>query len=155
MQVWLHGFQFEQIWMIVILQIVINQCLWKAIHECVERMLAHPNIHLMLKADYREISKAMSFREVIYTGPIDEYFNYRFGKLPYRSLNFEFHNLPQETYQPTGTVNYPNEHAYTRITEFKYLTGQIHNKTTIVYEYPNATGDPYYPIPTPGKYGDL
>jgi UDP-galactopyranose mutase len=112
-----------------------------------ERMVSHPKIHVMLQADYRDVAKAISYRELIYTGPIDEFFNYRFGKLPYRSLNFEFHTVAKKYFQPTGTVNYPNEHAYTRITEFKYLTGQDHKKTSIVYEYPSAAGDPYYPIP--------
>jgi UDP-galactopyranose mutase len=84
---------------------------------------------------------------LIYTGPIDEYFDYRFGKLPYRSLHFQFETLDVPQFQSTGTVNYPNEHPYTRITEFKYLTGQNHPRTTIVYEYPRAEGSPYYPIP--------
>jgi UDP-galactopyranose mutase len=114
-----------------------------------ERMVKHPNIHVLLQADYRSVSQAASYKELVYTGPIDEFFNYRFGKLPYRSLEFEFQTLDQSVFQPTGTVNYPNEHAYTRITEFKYLTGQIHQKTSIVYEYPRAVGDPYYPIPRP------
>lgn len=114
-----------------------------------ERMISHPNIHVMLQADYRSVSKAVRYNELIYTGPIDEFFNYRFGKLPYRSLEFEFQTLDQTVFQPTGTVNYPNEQAYTRITEFKYLTGQTHQKTSIVYEYPRAVGDPYYPIPRP------
>jgi UDP-galactopyranose mutase len=112
-----------------------------------ENMLDHENIKIMLNADYREVSKYIPYKEVIYTGPVDEYFDYRFGKLPYRSLEFkhETHNLP--VYQPAPVVNYPNEHLYTRITEFKYLTGQEHQKTSIVYEFPRAEGDPYYPIP--------
>ena len=84
---------------------------------------------------------------MIYTGPIDYYYDYCYGKLPYRSLEFKFETLEQKVYQPTGTVNYPNEHPYTRITEFKYLTGQKHPKTSIVYEYPKDEGDPYYPVP--------
>jgi UDP-galactopyranose mutase len=86
---------------------------------------------------------------MIYTGPIDYYFNHCYGHLPYRSIEFKFKTFEQEIYQPTGTVNYPNEQAYTRITEFKYLTGQKHNKTTVVFEYPKAEGDPYYPVPRP------
>lgn len=112
-----------------------------------ERMLSHPNIHVLLQADYRELKSAIAHKEVIYTGPIDEFFNFRFGKLPYRSLDFEFKTIDKSVFQPTGTVNYPNEQAYTRITEFKYLTGQKHQKTSIVFEYPKAIGDPYYPIP--------
>jgi len=84
---------------------------------------------------------------MIYTGPIDYFYDYCYGKLPYRSLEFQFKTIEQETYQSTGTVNYPNEHPYTRITEFKYLTGQKHPKTSIVYEYPKDEGDPYYPVP--------
>ena len=86
---------------------------------------------------------------MIYTGPVDYFYNYRFGKLPYRSIEFKFETKDQEYFQQTGTVNYPNEHAYTRITEFKYLTGQKHSKTAIVYEYPKDEGDPYYPVPRP------
>jgi UDP-galactopyranose mutase len=114
-----------------------------------ENMLDHPNIKIMLNTDYREIEKEISFREMIYTGPIDGFFDYQYGKLPYRSLRFkhETHNKP--LYQPEAVVNYPNEHAFTRITEFKYLTGQEHSKTSIVYEYPQAEGDPYYPVPRP------
>ena len=85
---------------------------------------------------------------MIYTGPIDYYFDYCYGKLPYRSIEFKFETIDNEV-SATGTVNYPNEQAYTRITEFKCLTGQKHPKTSVVYEYPTAEGDPYYPIPRP------
>ena len=110
-------------------------------------MLDHPNIKLFLNVDYREIKKAVRYRELIFTGPIDEYFDYRHGKLPYRCLRFEHQTLNQAQFQPVGVVNYPNEYSFTRITEFKHLTGQEHAKTSIVYEYPQATGDEYYPIP--------
>lgn len=112
-----------------------------------ERMLDHRNIKLMLNTDYEEISGLFPYREVIFTGPIDEYFGFRYGKLPYRSLRFEFETHETERLQPVAVVNYPNDYAYTRITEFKYLTGQVHPKTTTVTEYPTAEGDPYYPIP--------
>src|SRR6187402_2502135 len=112
-----------------------------------EKMLAHPNIKVMLNADYREVQKAIPHNEVIYTGPVDEYFDYRYGRLPYRSLEFKFETLNTERHQPVAVINYPNDNLYTRVTEFKYLTGQEHPKTTLVYEYPKATGDPYYPIP--------
>jgi UDP-galactopyranose mutase len=114
-----------------------------------ERMLMHPNIKVLVNADYREVRDMIPHREVIFTGPIDEFFEFRFGKLPYRSLEFKFetHNVP--VLQEAPVINYPNENAYTRITEFKYLTGQEHSKTTVVYEYPQAEGDPYYPIPRP------
>jgi UDP-galactopyranose mutase len=113
------------------------------------RMLNHPNIKVMLNTDYKEIINSISFRKLIYTGPIDYFYDYCYGKLPYRSLQFKFETLERPTFQATGTVNYPNEHPYTRITEFKYLTGQIHPKTSIVYEYPMDEGDPYYPVPRP------
>jgi UDP-galactopyranose mutase len=112
-----------------------------------ESMLSHPNIKVMLNTDYREIADLIPYKNLIYTGPIDEYFNYCYGKLPYRSIEFRFETLDQEKFQATGTVNYPNDYAYTRITEFKYLTGQQHKKTAVVYEFPTAEGDPYYPIP--------
>ena len=114
-----------------------------------EKMLSHPNIKIMLNTDYKEIIDSIPYKFMIYTGPVDSYFNYCYGKLPYRSLEFKFETVEAENFQPTGTVNYPNEHPYTRITDFKYLTGQKHPKTTIVYEYPKAEGDPYYPVPRP------
>jgi len=114
-----------------------------------EKMLSHPNIKIMLNTDYKEIIDSIPYKFMIYTGPVDAYFNYCYGKLPYRSLEFKFETIEAEKFQPTGTVNYPNEHPYTRITDFKYLTGQKHPKTTIVYEYPQAEGDPYYPVPRP------
>ena len=114
-----------------------------------ERMLAHPKITVMLATDYREIIDAHPNAKVVYTGPIDEYFDYRFGKLPYRSLRFEHETHDREQFQPVGVVNFPNDHKYTRVTEFKHLTGQEHPKTSVVYEYPQAEGDPYYPIPRP------
>ncbi len=114
-----------------------------------ERMLDHPNIHILLNTDYRELEGEINYREMIYTGPIDEFFDFCYGKLPYRSLEFkhETHGIP--VFQPASVVNYPNEQLYTRITEFKYLTGQEHPKTSIVYEFPLSEGDPYYPVPKP------
>ena len=126
-----------------------------------EKMLDHPNIHIMLNTDYKDVIGEIGYKELIFTGPIDEYFDYRFGKLPYRSIDFKFESYDVENFQQTGTVNYPNDYAFTRITEFKHLTGQIHQKTSVVYEYPKATGDPYYPIPKADnaalykKYHDL
>jgi UDP-galactopyranose mutase len=114
-----------------------------------ERMLAHPNIKVLLNTNYREIEGCILYDEVICTSPIDEYFDYRFGALPYRSLKFQFETLDTPQVQPVAVVNYPNDHLYTRVTEFKHLTGQSHPKTTRVYEYPQAEGDPYYPIPRP------
>lgn len=114
-----------------------------------ERMLDHPNIKLMLNTDYREIQSIIPYGEMIYTGRIDEFFDLCYGKLPYRSLHFRHEIIDAERYQEAPVINYPNEHPYTRITEFKYLTGQRHPKTAIVSEYPCAEGDPYYPIPRP------
>lgn len=110
-------------------------------------MLDHPNIRLLLNADYREIRDVIPYRELIYTGPVDEFFDFRYGKLPYRCLEFRHETLNRPRYQPVAVVNYPNDYEFTRITEFKHLTGQEHPKTSIVYEYPRAEGDPYYPIP--------
>lgn len=115
--------------------------------EMFRKMLSHKNISIMLQTDYRDIVDIFPHKNLIYTGPVDAYFNYKFGKLPYRSINFEFKTLNQEKYQETGTVNYPMSNLYTRITEFKYLTGQKSDKTTLVYEYSTSEGDPYYPIP--------
>ncbi len=112
-----------------------------------ENMLDHPNIKIMLNTDYRDVCEFVPFKEMIYTGPIDEYFDYRFGKLPYRCLQFKHETHDRPKFQSAAVVNYPNDYAYTRITEFKYLTGQEHHKTSVVYEFPQAEGDPYYPIP--------
>ncbi|KYF92254.1 UDP-galactopyranose mutase [Sorangium cellulosum] len=114
-----------------------------------ENMLDHKKIRILLNTDYCDIMNEVSFKEMIYTGPVDSFFDFRYGKLPYRSLEFKFETHDKETFQPGAVVNYPNEHAYTRITEFKYLTGQQHPKTSIVYEFPRAEGDPYYPVPRP------
>ena len=113
-----------------------------------ERMLDHPNIEVRTGVDFKEIGADIAYDHLIFTGPIDEYFDHRFGKLPYRSLRFEHTTLDQARYQPVATVNYPSEDVpFTRITEFKQLTGQIHPKTSIVHEFPEAEGDPYYPVP--------
>jgi UDP-galactopyranose mutase len=112
-----------------------------------ERMLTHPNIMILLNADYREVRQMVPHGEVVFTGPVDEFFEYRFGKLPYRSLQFAFETRDVALAQDAPVINYPNENAYTRVTEFKYLTGQEHAKTTVVYEFPQAEGDPYYPVP--------
>ncbi|HEY2138490.1 MAG TPA: UDP-galactopyranose mutase [Chthoniobacterales bacterium] len=112
-----------------------------------ENLLDHPNISILLNTDYREIADEIPYRSMIYSGPIDEFFDFRFGKLPYRSLEFRHETHNRERFQPAAVVNFPNEHDYTRITEFKYLTGQEHRQTSIVYEFPRAEGDPYYPIP--------
>lgn len=113
-----------------------------------EAMLNHPNIAVELSVDFTEVRQRVDHDHLVYTGPIDAYFDFRYGHLPYRSLRFEHEHLSDVAqYQETGTINYPNDHAYTRITEFKHLTGQQHAGTSIVREYPQADGDPYYPVP--------
>jgi UDP-galactopyranose mutase len=114
-----------------------------------ERMLDHPNIKVLLNTDYREVRDFIPYKHMVYTGPIDEFFDNCYGKLPYRSLDFRFETLPVSLQQPVAVINYPNDYAYTRVTEFKHLTGQEHAKSTLVYEFPKADGDPYYPVLNP------
>jgi len=117
-----------------------------------EKMLDHPLIEKRLGTDFRDL-KDQAFEladHIVYTGPIDEYFDFRFGKLPYRSLRFDHQTLEQEQFQSVAVVNYPCEEVpFTRISEYKHLTGQQSPVTTVTYEYPSAEGDPYYPIPRP------
>jgi UDP-galactopyranose mutase len=127
-----------------------------------EKMLQHENIKILLHTDYKEIV-SVNFEngetkvfnqpfhgQIIYTGPLDYFFEYKHGKLPYRSLDFVFETYPVETFQEAGSVNYPNDYEFTRITEFKHLTSQIHSKTTIAKEisqsYEENKNEPYYPI---------
>ena len=115
-----------------------------------ERMLDHPGIELALGTDFHDLGAGERGETVVYTGPIDAYFGHRFGELPYRSLTFRHETLDRPQFQPVGVVNYPAEDVpHTRITEYKHLTGQVHAKTSISYEYPSDRGDPYYPIPRP------
>jgi UDP-galactopyranose mutase len=118
--------------------------------ELFKKMLDHKNISIMLQTDYREVINDFSFKKIIYTGPVDSYFDYKYGKLPYRSLRFEHETLNQKQYQDYQQINYPNEYAFTRIVEWKHATGQKSDVTTITREYPlEAEGDmdKYYPIP--------
>ncbi len=116
-----------------------------------EAMLAHPNIHVMTGTDYRDVVGVVPWKHLVYTGPVDAFFDHRHGRLPYRSLQFEHVTVAvppgREFVQPVGTVNHPNDHAFTRVTEFRHLTGQRHEASSLVYEYPRADGDPYYPVP--------
>ncbi len=114
-----------------------------------ERMLANPRISVLLQTDFRDVARLVPHKRVIYTGPIDEYFDYRFGRLPYRSLQFEHVTLDEVCHQPVAVVNYPQTERYTRVTEYKHLTGQTNARTSLTYEYPCDVGDPYYPIPRP------
>jgi UDP-galactopyranose mutase len=119
--------------------------------EMFKKMLDHPRIGISLQTSFASL-RERSWRHVIYTGPVDEYFDHKLGHLPYRSLEFEHTHLANvEKYQPVGTVNYPNRFPFTRVTEFKHLTGQLDESTSIVKEYPTSEGDPYYPMPTPSS----
>jgi len=114
-----------------------------------ERMLDHPNITCVTATEYTAVDRA-AYDQLIFTGPIDEFFGHRYGKLPYRSLQFkhETHDTPR--FQDVGVVNHPAEDVpFTRVTEFKHLTGQTHDRTSVCYEFPAAEGDPYYPVPRP------
>jgi UDP-galactopyranose mutase len=113
-----------------------------------ETMLEHPLIEVRTGVDFRDVRDEVDADHIIYTGPIDEYFDFRFGKLPYRSLKFDHRTLEEEWHQAVAVVNYPSPDVpYTRVSEYKHLTGQDSPVTTITYEYPSAEGDPYYPIP--------
>jgi UDP-galactopyranose mutase len=115
-----------------------------------ENLLDHPGITLLLGADYRDAAREFGFDHLVYTGPIDEYFDYPYGKLPYRSLRFQHWTFDRPNHQPVAVVNYPSEAVpYTRVTEFKHLTGQTNASTSICLEFPEASGDPYYPVPRP------
>ncbi len=113
-----------------------------------ENMVRNKNIKLLLNTDYKEIIGDISYETLIYTGAADEYYDYKFGRLAYRSINFVFETYDREEYQEAPVVNYPNDYDFTRITEFKKLSGQENKKTTICKEFPTSEGEPYYPFPT-------
>ena len=115
-----------------------------------EQMLDHPNIDILLDTDFKAVRESIAHGHLIYCGPIDEYYDFRFGHLPYRSLRFQHETVQQAEYQPVAVVNFPDQSVpYTRITEYKHLTGQTHPLTSISYEFPCDDGDPYYPVPRP------
>jgi len=117
-------------------------------------MLDHPNIEVRLQTDFREVAEHLRFKQMVYTGPIDAFYDELFGPLPYRSLRFEAETLPLEYFQPAMQVNYPNDFDFTRIVELKHATGQRLPVTTIVREYPEDYGpgkEPYYPVPNPAS----
>lgn len=123
----------------------------KGYTELFKNLLSQKNIHILLNTDYKEIINEIKFNKMIYTGPIDEYFDYIYGELPYRSLKFNFIYQDLEYLQEVGTINYPNDYDFTRITEFKHLTGQKTFGTTYAIEFPEKfkkdLNEPYYPIP--------
>jgi len=134
----------------------------KGYTRMIENILDHENIDIYLNTDYFESVRKENYFHTIYTGPIDRFFNFQFGRLEYRSLNFKHKHIQgKDTFQKVGTINFPNTNKYTRITEFKHITGQVCKGTSIVYEYPQSKGEPYYPVPRQknsklyNKYFDL
>lgn len=112
-----------------------------------ERMLDNKRIKIILNKDFKDLLHQINYRFIIYTGPIDYYFNYKFGKLTYRSIHFDFRNYKQASYQPASVVNYVDpEVPFTRVTEYKKITFQNSSTTTLSFEYPNSNGEPLYPI---------
>ena len=120
--------------------------------EMFAAMIRHPLIDVRLKTDFRELRRSLRPRHAtVYCGPVDEYFDHRLGRLPWRSLTFEYKAFDAPFVQPCAQINYPNDFAYTRTVEFKHVTGQSHPGTVVSYEYSRATGDPYYPVPAPAN----
>ena len=113
------------------------------------RLLDHPNITVALGTDYRDLLNRFSAAQVVYTEPADAYFDYRYGKLRYRSSEFRFEHHDTERFEAAPTIYHPTEHSYTRVSEFTQFTGQKHHKTCLVYEYPRSEGEPFYLVPTP------
>jgi UDP-galactopyranose mutase len=115
-----------------------------------ENMVDHDLIDVQLGVSMADLRRQVTFGHTIFTGPVDEYFDHRFGHLPYRSLRFHHETHDRRVFQPAAVVNYPDEATpYTRITEYKHLTGQSNRRTSISFEYPGNEGEPYYPIPRP------
>jgi UDP-galactopyranose mutase len=112
----------------------------------VEKMLSHPNISLRLDTDFFKAQRSIRRKVTVFTGELDRYFDCKYGNLEYRSLDLELNTLDKEFFQPVAVINYPNDHPWTRITEFKYFSGETSPRTTICYEYPKAQGDPYYVV---------
>ena len=127
----------------------------------IQRILDHPDIHILLNTDYKDVKDTIECEHIYYSGPIDEYYDYCYGNLPYRSVTFKLETYPIEQYQPASVVNYPNNYDYTRITEFKHFYHNKTNNTVIAKEIPSSDGDPSYPIPTNDnkelykKYADI
>ena len=116
-----------------------------------ENILDHPNITVLTGTDYAAIPRGR-FRHMIHTGPIDAFYGERFGPLPYRSLRFEHETVDREYVQPVATINFPTlDTPYTRCSEFKHMTGQVHARTSLCRETSSAEGEPYYPVPNPAN----
>jgi len=120
----------------------------KGYTDLFKKMLSHNNINIMLDTGYADVSRDIKYKGLVYTGSIDEYFDYCYGRLGYRSLRFDFKNIKKVSFQECAVINYPNSYDFTRITEYKKLTGQKSDSTTVSCEYPCDQGDPYYPMPT-------
>lgn len=116
----------------------------------IERMIDSPHIQVELGVDFKELDRSI-YSKIVYTGMIDEYFNYKLGKLPYRSLVFNLKTYNKEYYQKTAQKNFSENFDFTRITEFKHFLDQQLEKTTVAFEYPHqyeeGENEPYYPIP--------
>ncbi len=116
--------------------------------EMMHRMADHPKIHLLLGTDYQSVLGEIEHERLVCTAPVDAHFGYKLGRLKYRSLDIRFETHDGD-FQPASVVNYPNDYDFTRITEYKKLTGQQSDRTTISFEFPTWEGRPYYPVPTP------
>lgn len=110
------------------------------------KMLENQNIEVELNTDFSTIKNRMHYDLLFYTGPVDEFFDYKFGKLSYRCISMEFRTFDVESYQPAAVVNYPNDYDFTRVTEFKKFTGVVAPKTVIGIEYPGETGFMAWPV---------
>ncbi|MEI6090052.1 MAG: UDP-galactopyranose mutase [bacterium] len=117
----------------------------------IKNILDNELIEVRLNTEFKDLSADIKYDKLIFTGALDEFYNYRFGELDYRSLRFDFVNYQKEFFQEIGQLNFPNDFDYTRITEFKYMTHQKTDSTTVAYEYPekfeNSKNERYYPIP--------
>jgi len=118
--------------------------------KVIEKMLSHENITVKLETDYKDIDPSQ-YKRVFYTGPIDEFFNYEYGQLPYRSVNFKLEEYDREFYQSNACVNYPCNYDFTRIHEYKHYLKDKSDKTVIAKEYSEffelGKNERYYPIP--------
>jgi UDP-galactopyranose mutase len=123
-----------------------------------ERMLDHPAIDVALDTRYEDVRDEVGHAHLVYTGPIDDFYGRRFGPLPYRSLRFEWETLPTPGggfAQPVTQINHPDESVpFTRTVEYRHLTGERKEVSTVTREFPTAEGDPYYPVPAP-EHRDL
>ncbi len=121
--------------------------------KMIENILNHPNIEIRLNTDFFDIKDEVNFERLFFTGSVDEFFNYKYGELPYRSLYFDIQEKEDEYFQATAMVNYPNDYEFTRITEHKHFLGIQTNKTVVSYEYPQSfelsKNERYYPISNP------